>query len=61
MLCNKNYHSVIGQLYFQKQANELIEKEIRFVVTRGEGWKEKKKLLKIVIKLSACFRLYCNT
>ena len=23
----------------QKQANKLIEKEIRFVVTRGEGWR----------------------
>ena len=28
----------IGQLYFKKQANRLIEKEIRFVVTRGGVW-----------------------
>ena len=32
MLCNRNEHSVVGQLYFE---NKLIEKEIRFVVTRG--------------------------
>ena len=32
MLCARNYYSVIGQLYFK---NKLIEKEIRFVVTRS--------------------------
>ena len=36
MLCNKNYHIAVGQLYFKnKQTNKLIEKEIRFVVTIG--------------------------
>ena len=36
MLCNKNYHIAVGQLYFKnKQTNKLIEKEIRFVVTTG--------------------------
>ena len=39
MLCNRNSHSVVGQLYFKdKHTNKLIEKEIRFVVTRGRGW-----------------------
>ena len=37
MLCNRNQHSVIDQLYFR---NKLIEKEIRFVITRGQGWGE---------------------
>ena len=42
MLCNKNYHIAVGQLYFKnKQTNKLIEKEIRFVVTTGKGWREK--------------------
>ena len=41
MLCNRNSHSVVGQLYFKdKHTNKLIEKEIRFVVTRGRGWRE---------------------
>ena len=44
MLSNRNEHCVIGQLYFKKitnkQTNKLIEKDIRFVVTRGgvAGW-----------------------
>ena len=42
MLCKRNWHGVVGQLYFKnKQTNKLTEKEIRFVVTRereqGEG------------------------
>ena len=34
MLCYRNQHSVVGQLYVK---NRLKEKEIRLVVTRGEG------------------------
>ena len=34
MFCSRNEHSVVGQLYFR---SKLIEKEIRFVVTRGRG------------------------
>ena len=38
-------YSVVGQLYFKnkhtdKDTNKLIEKEIRFVVTRSGGWIE---------------------
>ena len=39
MLCTRNKHSVVGQLYLKnKQNNKLIKKEIRFAVTRGRGW-----------------------
>ena len=40
MLCNRNQQCVVGQLYLK---NKLIEKEIRFVVTRG-GWWEQEEL-----------------
>ena len=41
LLCNRNKHSIVGQTHFKnQQTNKLIEKEISFVVTRGEGWKE---------------------
>ena len=35
MLCARKYYSVVGQLYLK---NKLIEKEIRFVVTRSGRW-----------------------
>ena len=35
--CAPGSYSVAGQLYFK---NKLIEKEVRFVVTRGGGWGE---------------------
>ena len=34
-------NSVVAQLYFKnkkKHTNKLMDKEIRFVVTRGRGW-----------------------
>ena len=38
LLYNRNQHSVCwGQLYFK---NKLTEKEIMFVITRVEEWKE---------------------
>ena len=41
MLCTRNLHSVVAQLYFQnKQTDKLIGKEIRFVVTWGKVWGE---------------------
>ena len=32
MFCTRNWHNVVDQLYFK---NKLIEKMIRFVITRG--------------------------
>ena len=44
MLCNRNSHTVVGQLYFK---NKLIEKEIRFVVyQKCEGRRNWLKLVK---------------
>ena len=37
MLCTRNQHSVVGQLYLK---NKLIEKEIKLVATRGRGWRD---------------------
>ena len=31
-----------------KQTNKLIEKEIRFVVTRGRGWRQRENWMKVV-------------
>ena len=37
MLYNRNYHSVVGKLFFK---NKLIEKEMRFVLPGVGGWRE---------------------
>lgn len=39
MLCDKILHSVEGKCYFKK-TNKLVDKEMRFVVTRGGRWEE---------------------
>ena len=49
--CNRNQHSVVGQLYFK---NKLIEKDIRFVITRGRSggrgnWMKAVKMYKLPI------------
>lgn len=44
LCCISRTNTVLGQLYFNKETNKFIEKEIRFVVTRcdgqGRGWLE---------------------
>ena len=47
MLCNRNKHSIAGQLYFKKK-KKLIEKEIRLVVTRGKGSGGRGNWMKVV-------------
>lgn len=37
MLCTRNYHSAVDQLFLK---NKVIEKEIKFVVIRGAGFGE---------------------
>ena len=37
LCCAPETNSVVGQVYFKRQTNKLIEKEIRFVVTRRHG------------------------
>ena len=37
MLYIRNLYSIVGQLFFK---NKLIEKEVRFVVTRGGEWRK---------------------
>ena len=51
MLYNRNYHSIIEQLYFK---NNLQEKKIKFVVTQAGGnWMKAVKEYKLpVIRLS---------
>ena len=43
LCCVTGTNSVVGQLYFKnKQTKELIEKDVKFVVTRGRGQGEGK-------------------
>lgn len=52
MLCTRNYHSVVGQLFLK---NKVIEKEIKFVVTRGAGFGEGDWIK--VVKNFMCFHV----
>lgn len=38
MLYTRNHHSAVGQSYFKSKLIKKKERDIRFVVTRGEAW-----------------------